>query len=111
VTWLGCLIGAIACLPFSSELIEGVLDAPDSAVIGVLYLGAVPTALAFSTWAYALARMPAGELGVTTYVVPALVVLFGWLLLAEIPVPLAIIGGVVCLLGVAVSRKPTRTPL
>ena len=106
VTWLGCLIGAIACLPFGGQLLEGVADAPGGALIGVVYLGAVPTALAFSTWAYALARMPAGQLGVTTYVVPALVVLFGWLLLAEIPVPLAIVGGVVCLLGVAVSRKP-----
>ena len=111
VTWLGCLIGAIACLPFSSQLVQGVLDAPGSAVLGVVYLGAVPTALAFSTWAYALARMPAGQLGVTTYVVPALVVLLGWLLLAEIPVPLAIVGGAVCLLGVAVSRKPVRPRL
>ena len=43
----------------------------------MVYLGAFPTALAFSTWAYALARMPAGQLGVTTYVVPAIVICHG----------------------------------
>ena len=70
--------------PFSGQLIAEVGTRPQR-LLGVVYLGAVPTALAFSTWAYALARMPAGQLGVTTYVVPALVVLFGWLLFGEIP--------------------------
>ena len=55
----------------------------------MVYLGAVPTALAFSTWAYALRRMDAGRLGVTTYLVPPLVILLGWLLLDEVPPALA----------------------
>jgi drug/metabolite transporter (DMT)-like permease len=70
-----------------------------------VYLGAVPTALAFSTWAYALARTDAGRLGVTTYLVPPLVVLMGWLLLDEVPPALAVVGGAVCLAGVALSRR------
>jgi drug/metabolite transporter (DMT)-like permease len=68
----------------------------------------VPTALAFSTWAYALSKMPAGQLGVTTYVVPAITVLLGLLFFREVPVPLAIVGGVICLGGVAVSRTRAR---
>jgi len=107
VTWLGCAIGAVACLPFAGELIAEIQDAPLSAILGMLYLGAVPTTLAFSTWGYALSKMPAGQLGVTTYVVPAIVVLLSWLVLGEIPTLLAIAGGVVCLAGVAVSRKRT----
>ena len=70
----------------------------------------VPTALAFSTWAYALRRMDAGRLGVTTYMVPPLVILFGWLLLDEAPPALALVGGAVCLVGVAVSRTRSRRP-
>jgi drug/metabolite transporter (DMT)-like permease len=111
VTWMGCVIGAIACLPFSGALISELQDAPAGAILGVVYLGAVPTALAFSTWAYALSRMPAGRLGVTTYVVPAIVVALGYLFFQEIPTLLAIIGGVICLIGVAVSRRTTRTPV
>ncbi|MHB1172182.1 MAG: DMT family transporter [Lacisediminihabitans sp.] len=105
VTWLGCGIGAVACLPFTGALVFELRDAPASAILGMVYLGAVPTALAFSTWAYALSRMPAGQLGVTTYVVPAIVVVFGFLFFHEIPGVLAIVGGVVCLVGVALSRR------
>lgn len=108
VTWMGCVIGAIACLPFSGHLIAELQAAPAAAIVGVVYLGAVPTALAFSTWAYALSRMPAGRLGVTTYVVPAIVVGLGFLFFQEIPTLLAIAGGVICLIGVALSRRVSR---
>lgn len=105
ITWLGCLIGAIACLPFTGGLFVELQTAPPVAIVGILYLGAVPTALAFSTWGYALTRMPAGRLGVTTYVVPAIVIALGYLFFREIPTLLAIVGGVICLVGVALSRR------
>ncbi|MGY1715762.1 DMT family transporter [Geodermatophilus sp. SYSU D01106] len=105
VTATACAIGAACCLPWAGVLAAEVAAAPASSVLGTVYLGVVPTALAFSTWAYALARMPAGRLGVTTYLVPPLVVLLSWLLLDEVPAALAVVGGVVCLAGVAVSRR------
>ena len=108
VTWLGCVIGFVVCLPFTGDLVAGVRDAPTEAVLGMIYLGAVPTALAFSTWAYALYRMPAGQLGVTTYVVPPLAVVLGFLVFAEVPATTAIIGGAICLVGVALSRRRVR---
>lgn len=109
VTWLGCAIGTVVCLPFAGGLIAQVQAAPGPAVLGVIYLGAVPTALAFTTWGYALSRIPAGQLGVTTYVVPAIVIVLGFVAFGEIPVPLAIIGGIICLIGVALSRRRTGT--
>jgi drug/metabolite transporter (DMT)-like permease len=60
-------------------------DAPAGATAGVVYLGVVPTAVAFSTWAYALARMDAGRLGVTTYLVAPLTIVMAWVLLGEVP--------------------------
>lgn len=111
VTFLGCVIGAVVCTPFVSQLMSNLHSAPLPSILGAVYLGAVPTALAFSTWAYALSKMPAGQLGVTTYVVPTLVVVFGLLFFREIPPVLAIVGGVVCLVGVAVSRRRVRTAL
>ena len=71
----------------------------------LIYLGALPTALAFTTWAYALARTSAGRLGVTTYLVPPIAILMGWAFLGETPVALAYVGGVLCLVGVAVARR------
>ena len=108
VTWLACLIGTIACLPFVGSLVRDVAAAPTSAIVGVVYLGVVPTALAFTTWAYALSRTSAGRLGVTTFAVPPVAILLGWLFLDEVPVLLAILGGALSLVGVAVARRPAK---
>lgn len=105
VTWLGCVIATVACLPYAPALAEEAGRASAGALGGLFYLGLVPTALAFSTWGYALARMDAGRLGVTTYLVPPLAVVLAWVLLEEVPAPLALAGGVVCLAGVALSRR------
>ncbi|MGW7712358.1 DMT family transporter [Streptomyces sp. NPDC054771] len=111
ITTFGCLVGTVACLPFSGALISEAADAPLSATLNMVYLGLFPTALAFTTWAYALARTTAGRMGATTYAVPALVVLMSWLLLDEVPAPLAVVGGLLCLAGVAVSRMRPQTGL
>ncbi|TLS43529.1 DMT family transporter [Streptomyces montanus] len=108
VTTFGCAIGAVACLPFAGQLVSEARDAPLSATLNMLYLGVFPTALAFTTWAFALARTTAGKMGATTYAVPALVVLMSWLALDEVPGWVTLVGGLVCLAGVAVSRSRPR---
>jgi drug/metabolite transporter (DMT)-like permease len=108
VTFTACAIGAACCLPWAGVLSGELGTVSAGSVAGMVYLGAVPTALAFSTWAYALARTDAGSLGVSTYLVPPLVILLGWLLLAEAPPVLAVVGGAVSLLGVALSRRRAR---
>ncbi|MEW2265587.1 DMT family transporter [Streptomyces sp. NPDC047853] len=108
VTTFGCLVGAVLCLPFAGQLVREAADAPVSATLNMVYLGVFPTALAFTTWAYALARTTAGRMGATTYAVPALVVLMSWLALGEVPGLLTLAGGALCLAGVAVSRSRNR---
>lgn len=108
VTTFGCVAGAIACLPFSGQLLAQLGDAQASAVLNMVYLGVFPTALAFSTWAYALARTPASVAGTTTFLVPALAIVMSWVLLGEVPGWLAVTGGVLCLAGVALSRRKAR---
>jgi drug/metabolite transporter (DMT)-like permease len=107
VTWLACLIGTVACLPFAGGLVRDLSVAPTPQILGVVYLGLVPTALAFSTWAYALSHTSAGKLGVTTFVVPPITILLGWLFLSEVPPMLAILGGALSLIGVAIARRPS----
>ena len=105
VTWLACSVGTIACLPFAPTLLRELGKADASAVGWAVYLGVFPTAVAFTTWAYALARTTAGRMGATTYLVPPLAVLMGWMVLGEVPPALALIGGALCLVGVAVTRR------
>jgi drug/metabolite transporter (DMT)-like permease len=108
VTTFGCFTGAVVCLPFAGQLVSEAADAPASATLNMVYLGVFPTALAFTTWAYALARTTASRMGATTYAVPALVVLMSWLALGEVPGLFTLAGGTLCLAGVAVSRSRAR---
>jgi drug/metabolite transporter (DMT)-like permease len=108
VTTFGAAVGGLACLPFAGQLVSQVAAAPLSGTLKVLYLGVFPTAIGFTTWAYALARTPAGKMGATTYLVPATTVLMSWAVLGQVPPGLAIAGGAVCLAGVAVSRHRSQ---
>ncbi len=108
VTWLACAIGAICCLPFGPQLVHQLGHVHGSAVLWTVYLGLVPTAIGFSTWAYALARTDAGKLGSTTYLVPPIAVLLGWAMLGEVPPFIALPGGILCLAGVALARWTPR---
>ncbi|RFS84323.1 DMT family transporter [Actinomadura spongiicola] len=115
-TTFGCSVAAVATLPFSYQLVTQTADAPLPATLNMIYLGAFPTALAFTTWAYALSRISAGALGSTTYAVPAFAIVISWIFLGEVPGWLAFSGGLLCLAGVAVSRsskarsRPAQTP-
>jgi drug/metabolite transporter (DMT)-like permease len=109
VTWLACTIGAACCLPFGPSLGHELGQAGAGAIAWTVYLGLVPTAIGFSTWAYALARTDAGRLGSTTYLVPPIAVLLGWMMLGEVPPLLALPGGILCLAGVALARWRPRS--
>ncbi|WP_448002232.1 DMT family transporter [Agromyces bauzanensis] len=105
VVWIGAVIGMLVCTPFTGDLVAGLQSAPVEGWLGAVWLGAVPTALGFTTWSYALSRMPAGQLGVSTYIVPPVTIVLSLVLFAEVPAVLAIVGGVVALVGVALSRR------
>jgi drug/metabolite transporter (DMT)-like permease len=107
-TWYGILVGAVCCLPFSGQLVTELLAAPRPETLGLVYLGVFPTAIAFTTWAYALSLIDAGRLAATTYLVPGTTILISWLVLGEIPTIWGLVGGVICLAGVALTRRRSR---
>jgi drug/metabolite transporter (DMT)-like permease len=105
VTWLACTFGTMGCLPFGPTLLAE-LPHVDAGIIGwLVYLGLGPTAIAFTTWAFALSRTTTGRLGSTSYLVPPIAVAISWALLGEIPHPLAMVGGTLCVTGVIVARS------
>lgn len=109
VTWLACTIGGVACLPYAGGLVSEIGDAPTSSVVWLVYLGVFPTAIAFTTYAFALKHMTASSLGVTTYIVPVLTIVMSLVFLDEVPPALAYVGGALALVGVAVARRTART--
>jgi drug/metabolite transporter (DMT)-like permease len=112
ITWLACTVGAVACLPFAGQLVRETADAPASSVWWLVYLGVFPTAIAFTTYAFALKHMSASNLGITTYLVPPITIVMGVIFLSEAPPTMAYAGGALALIGVAVARrKPRKKPV
>ena len=111
ITFLACAVATVACLPFVPGLVDDLHHAGGGAIAWTVYLGAAPTAIGFVTWAYALRRTSAGRMGATTYLVPPLAILQGWIFLGETPPALAFAGGALCLVGVALTRGFRMTTL
>ncbi|BAS14737.1 uncharacterized transporter YdfC [Arthrobacter sp. Hiyo8] len=107
-TWFGIMVGAVCCLPWAGQLVAEVQAAPLPATLGLVYLGIFPTAIAFTTWAYALSLIEAGKLAATTYLVPGTTILISWAVLKEIPTIWGLVGGVICLVGVGLTRRRSR---
>jgi drug/metabolite transporter (DMT)-like permease len=108
VTWICCTIGALCCLPYAPALVRDVRTAPATALAWMAYLGVFPTSVAFTTWAFALSRGAASRLATVAYLVPPVTIVMSWLILGEIPRVVAIIGGVLCLVGVVFARRTPR---
>lgn len=108
VTWIGCVAATMACLPFAPALASQAGNADGGALAWTIYLGAVPTALGFATWSFALRRTSAGRMGSLTYLAPIVAIVLGWVVLGERPPWLAVAGGGLCLAGVALARRLGR---
>jgi drug/metabolite transporter (DMT)-like permease len=103
VTWLGLLAATVACLPFAPTLL-GESDEV-SGLAWVAYLGALPTALGFATWSFALSQANAGRVASLNYLIPVVAITLGWAFLHERPRTLALVGGSLCLTGVYLARR------
>jgi drug/metabolite transporter (DMT)-like permease len=105
VTWICCAVGALFCLPYAAQLVREWRVAPTNETAWLVFLGVFPTSIAFTTWAYALARGSAGRLAATAYLVPPITIVMSWLILGEAPGVIAVLGGALCLVGVAIARR------
>jgi drug/metabolite transporter (DMT)-like permease len=111
VTTYACWIGVVVCLPWVGDLAHVVHHGSTRNLLLIAYLGLFPTALAFSTWAFALRYTDAGKQALTTFLVPAIAAVMAWLLLDEVPPAMAFAGGLLCVVGVLVTRRKPRPPV
>jgi len=92
--------GTLFLLVFSPGLVEQVRVAPPNATLAVVYLGIFPSAIAYVSLAYALARTSASTVASFLYLVPALALFIAWVWLGEIPTAFSLMGGILILSGV-----------
>lgn len=96
--------GTLFMLVFLPGLSGAIARAPLEATLSVAYLGVFPGAIAYSTWTYALSRMPASRLATTLYLAPVLAIAIAWVWIGEIPTLLSLLGGVITLAGVVLTN-------
>ena len=94
--------GTIPLLLWGPGLVRELPAAPVSATLAVVYLGVFPAAIAYLAWSYALKRMPATVLSTTLNLSPLIAILLAWLLIAEVPAPISLVGGAIAMAGVVI---------
>ncbi len=107
VVLVSFLIGAATCLPFAGDL-PGIVADGGAELWWVIYLGVFPTAVAFTTWAFALTHTDAGALSLTTFLVPLIATGIAWLTIDEVPPSLTFVGGALAIVGVLMTRRKPR---
>lgn len=94
--------------PFGPGALRRLTQAPWGDGAAALYLGVVPTAIGYSTWAVAMKRLAPSAAGAFLFVVPAAVVVMAWGVLGEWPAPLTLAGGALVAAGVIVVQRRRR---
>lgn len=96
------VIGALALSPFLPAGLDQAAVADGHGLFAAIYLGIVPSLIAYASWAVALSRLPASRASNFLYCVPPVATAMGFAWLGETPGVLGIIGGALALAGVAV---------
>ena len=96
------VVGALALSPFLPAGLQQAAVADAHGLFAVVYLGIVPSLIAYASWAVALSRLPASRASNFLYCVPPVATLMGFLWLGEEPGLLGVAGGALALIGVAI---------
>lgn len=94
------VIGAVLLAPFLPSAAGQAQVASMEGLIAAIYLGLVPSLIAYASWTIVLSRLPASRASNFMYCVPPVATLMGFLWLGEAPSILSLIGGAMALGGV-----------
>ncbi len=103
VMLIGWLFTSI--LFISGGNIADIRNLTPSSLAGVGFLGVFCSGLAYIAWYDGLQALPATQVGAFLYLEPLVAVLVAWVVLGEGLIPVALLGGLVILLGVRLVQK------
>ncbi|EMM3960583.1 DMT family transporter [Staphylococcus aureus] len=91
-------------LIFIPEIINDIHGATFTSIVSVLYLAIFPTIIPYVLLAYIVKSVGVSDATMSLYLTPIVSLLLSYLLLDELPTTLAIISGIITLLGVSLSN-------
>ncbi|HCW8066144.1 TPA: DMT family transporter [Staphylococcus aureus] len=91
-------------LIFIPEIINDIHGATFTSIVSVLYLAIFLTIIPYVLLAYIVKSVGVSDATMSLYLTPIVSLLLSYLLLDELPTTLAIIGGIITLLGVSLSN-------
>lgn len=100
--------GTVPLLLWAPSLVRQMPAATPGQTAAVVYLGVFPAALAYLTWSYALARMPASVLSSFLYLSPVLAIAIAFVWIGEVPSLISLLGGTIAVAGVAMVSARGR---
>lgn len=112
-TWAG----TIPMLFYLPGLFETIQQTTLEANLAAIYVGVVPAALCYATWAIALSLGNVSQLSSLLYLEPPIAIIIAWIWLKELPSTLSMIGGFIAISSVAIvniigsKKKNTKAEL
>ncbi len=104
-----CIItGTLMLLLWDVSFISDFGNASLESHFAIIYMGVIPTIVAFQLWAYLLSSSSVNSLASPIYLVPPSTLFFSYIFFDHLPRIATIFGGAVTILGVMMSKKKIK---
>lgn len=102
--WAGTSVLSV----YVSVLYHDIQTAPWQSTLAVIYMGVFPGCIAYALWSYVLTKTAATKCAAALYLLPLMTLFLGWILLNEIPGKVAIVGGLMSLIGSYIASRSSK---
>jgi drug/metabolite transporter (DMT)-like permease len=109
--WIGLAVGTIYLVPWFPSAASAARTLPLQSWMWLLYLAIGGTFLAYVIWFWSLKYLDASQTSAYLYLVPVCALIWSLALLGEAPPAMALVGGVLVIIGVALTQTKSRATL
>ncbi|MHC3759581.1 DMT family transporter [Staphylococcus succinus] len=102
------LAGSLFTFIFLPGAIHDLQYADTNTLLLVLYLGVFPTVIPYFALAYTIYKVGVADATMSLYLTPACALVLSFIMVGEMPTMVAIIGGIVTLIGVSITTNHAK---